>query len=215
MSFELILPDILEHFQTCSAKERLRLFIAKDRQVEGWFKGELMLVFDASTQVAASCWEPEVTYNHGNGRSKCDFVLKPRKNCKRLIGVEIKTARPGWQHKRTLDRMAKCRSDFDKGSSPLTSIISGLVADAKKLRETDLLKERVCLLFAYGESQQVWRYGGQPLPRAELLGQFREGLQGRMADNWTVVPTRGADPPAIDLGDEKLLQILSYQVEEV
>ena len=212
--FQLILPQIIKHFQQTSSKDRLRLFAAKDRQVEGWFKGELMLVFEASAQVTA--WEPEVTYDHGNGRAKYDFVLKPAKRRKSVIGVEIKTACPGWQHKRTLAKMAECRSDFDrKGPFPLTHIISGLVGDAERLRETNLLKERICLVFVYGEAEWVWRYGGEVLPPGEFLHTFRNNLQENMPNGWTIIPTMGEDPAPIGLGGERLLHILSYQVRQV
>ena len=205
--FRPILGDIMKHFAKSDARKRLLLLIDKDRQVEGWFKGELMLVFEQTKNLNhPRGWVPEVSYEYAP-RKKCDFVLIRAKRPRWVIGLEVKTACPGPQHKRTLTKIANNDFDFEFANHRLTEVISDLVRDCKKLKDSNLSNERVCLVFVYGKENFI----------CEILQPFFDKLhckiQANLGDNWGAVRVSGNhDPAPIDLGDRNLLQILAYWI---
>jgi len=187
--------------------------VRKDRQVEGWFKGELMVVFDqAKGEGILSSWEPEVSYDHGTTRLKCDFAIVPTEDPGWIIGVEVKTACLGMQHKRTLEAMAH-HDDFEQtGPWRLKDVITGgagrkggLVRDADKLQNSQILREKVCLLFAYGKQDDFADLAG-------FFGQVQSKFSQYLADAGEPTRVVEPDPAPIDLEDGTRLQVLAYHV---
>ena len=171
-----------------------------------------MVVFDQATaDHLLSSWEPEVTHDHGGDLLKCDFALRPARQPGRIIGVEVKTACPGVQRKRTLGDMV-AGQPYAETRWRLTHVITGgsdakggLVPDAHKPRGGSVLHEKICVLFAYGQQEHLF----------DLESFFRQ-VQERFAQHLPggAAPQRVAepDPPPIDLENGALLQILAFQV---
>jgi len=144
---------------------RVQQFIAYDRQVEGWFKGEIMLLLSKMQKdQIINKWWPEVTYDGvGNGRTKCDFVVEVKglDDEPVIVGIEVKVAFVGTQWKRQLvvslegvptvvpTQGATWGLDYiltegrgDRG---------GVLRDAVRLCRSDGLTEKICLIYAYGD----------------------------------------------------------------
>lgn len=86
--------QIEQHFADEQVQGRLSLVARYDRQVEGYFKAEMMVLFDRLGWE----WWPEVTYP-GGGR--CDFVVRmPGELQAHLIGIELKAPFVGQQWRR-------------------------------------------------------------------------------------------------------------------
>ena len=71
--------DIIQLFEKIdeyfiAKRDHIQLFTESERQVEGWFKGELIYLF-TSLQTKIKAWEPEVSVS-GLGRKKIDFMVK-------------------------------------------------------------------------------------------------------------------------------------------
>jgi len=87
-----------EHFMT--KLEYPRLFAESERQVEGWFKGELIYLFSSlKAGGLLSSWEPEALVP-GLGKKKTDFKVTLDDG---LVYVEIKALYHGWQRGQRVD----------------------------------------------------------------------------------------------------------------
>jgi hypothetical protein len=211
--FQTILPDIVKHFTSDSAKRRLRLLIENNRQVEGWFKGELMVVFSESRHVfrqnaSLSGWEPEVTYE---AKKKYGFVVRPAGNREHLIGIEVKTGCPGRQYRRTLREMAQNIPFADWTLWHLRSVITGghganggILLDAKRLRYSMVLGEGICLLFAYGKNEYVQEV-------ASFSEQLRQEFETYHQDTPELVTFPDGNP-ILHCFDNMFFGILPYRV---
>jgi len=64
-----------EYFLSREKLMKVEAFTRAQRQVEGWFKGELIYPFaDLLGTQRVSAWEPEATFTPGD-KKKCDFIL--------------------------------------------------------------------------------------------------------------------------------------------
>lgn len=100
-------------------------------------------------------WWPEVGYDWAeNGSKKCDFVLQLPGDEESLVGVEVKSVFVGDQGSYRLQG-----GRVEEGGVQLWTLAAlvdagsrgeGLVGDALRLARSDMLREKVCLLLAYG-----------------------------------------------------------------
>ena len=75
MSVDDLFGAIDDCFLDSSKLEKVAAFTRAQRQVEGWFKGELIYLFDALLgENRISTWEPEARLGDSS-RKRCDFVV--------------------------------------------------------------------------------------------------------------------------------------------
>lgn len=148
-------------------KKRWSVFARYARQVEGWFRGELMFILD---QLAPGQWQPEAGYDW-NHRCKCDFELQlPRQDDGGIarVGVELKTAFVGRQGQ----NVYHLNYILDEGAGEG----GGLLRDASRLTRSTGLAERVCLVYAYGRQDAFFTEG---IDETVGLTRFVEQLSNR------------------------------------
>lgn len=209
-AFDRILERTVEHFSAPSALPRIRFLIHYARQMEDWFKVEMMEVLRRSCDLIVE-WSPEVHYEWCP-KKMCDFVLqaRPTEPCQ-LIGIEIKTGGAVKQGTRRLVQGPEetCRVEFvNEGFWPLSWMQPGVAQDARRLVRSKCFTDRICLLFAYGPLDEQFQENiagfahnldalgpeGEPPFHAETIGDVAEGY-GR-----------------IDLGGDEIMCILAFRI---
>jgi hypothetical protein len=155
-----VIKEIIAHFQDDDAMDRIQEFAEHGRQVEAWFKGELIRLFAKSNFINEAY--SEVSHPRNN-RLKYDFVLRTTQRG-RFTGMEVKTAFVGRQYRRRFSPDTNEVVTENGQRWNLNYVITeghngkgGLVRDAHRLCDANDFSRRFCLIFAYGDASSLTR----------------------------------------------------------
>lgn len=205
-----LLGKLKAHFGESDAKERIAMLAAKDRNVEGWFKGELLHFFETMIDSGeVTSWHPEVSHSDEPYSPKCDFVVQLKSG--QWWAVEVKTAPVGQQIKRTWPRIRK--GDTPGGSRiGITQVAPSLAADCVKLLRmgTASLSGYMALLLAYGKEREFWLFDKKD-DESRCREKLVEALSKKTTIPWSLESAIGREPVRVD--DDTVMYILPFLCE--